>query len=72
LIVPAGSYTLYLQFGSNLDDFKGEDTFRLPMPTRYVLDQHSVIRGADVNPDCTVRPEPSETVRILEQLRGKS
>jgi hypothetical protein len=55
-----------------LDEFNGEDAFRLPMPSRYVLDQHSVIRGADVNPDYTVRPEPSETIRILEQLRDKS
>ena len=64
--------TLYLQFGSKLDEFNGEDAFRLPMPSRYVLDQHSVIRGADVNPDYTVRPEPSETISILEQLRDKS
>ncbi len=63
---------LYLKFGSKLDEFNGEDAFRLPMPARYVLDQHSVIRGADVNPDYTIRPEPGETIRILERLRGKS
>jgi peroxiredoxin len=64
--------TLYVKFGSKLDEFNGEDAFRLPMPARYVIDQQSLIRGADVNPDYTIRPDPGETVRILEQLRAKS
>ncbi|MGB2632532.1 MAG: redoxin domain-containing protein [Candidatus Acidiferrum sp.] len=63
--------TLYVSFGSKLDEFNGEDAFRLPMPARYVLDQQSVIRAADVNPDYTIRPDPGETVRVLEQLRSK-
>jgi peroxiredoxin len=64
--------TLYMKFGSKLDEFNGEDAFRLPMPARYVIDQQSLIRSADVNPDYTIRPDPGETVRILEQLRAKS
>ena len=64
--------TLYVKFGSKLDEFNGEDAFRLPMPARYVIDQQSLIRSADVNPDYTIRPDPGETVRILEQLRAKS
>ncbi len=61
--------TLYAQFGSKLDEFNAEDAFRLPMPARYVIDQQGVIRSADVNPDYTIRPDPSETVRVLEGLR---
>jgi peroxiredoxin len=60
--------TLYVQFGSKLDEFNGEDAFRLSMPARYVIDQQGVIRSADVNPDYTIRPDPSETVRVLEGL----
>lgn len=59
---------LYSQFGSRLDEFNGEDAYRLPMPARYVIDRESVIRSADVNPDYTVRPDPSETIRVLEQI----
>ncbi|MBW2239791.1 MAG: AhpC/TSA family protein, partial [Deltaproteobacteria bacterium] len=40
----------------------------LPMPARYVIDQNSVVRSADVNPDYTVRPEPDETVEFLRKM----
>jgi hypothetical protein len=39
------------------------------MPARYVIDQEGIIRAADVNADYTIRPEPAETVRLLETLR---
>ncbi len=45
-----------------------ENAFRLPMPARYIVDQQSVIRSADVNPDYTVRPEPDETVSTLDEV----
>jgi hypothetical protein len=48
--------------------FHGENAFRLPMPARYIVDQQSVIRSADVSPDYTIRPEPSETAATLEEL----
>jgi peroxiredoxin len=59
---------LYQQFGHKLDELHGENAFRLPMPARYVIDQQGVIRSADVTPDYTVRPDPSETVAVLERL----
>ena len=46
----------------------GENAFRLPMPARYVIDQQSVIRSANVSSDYTIRPEPSETINTLEEL----
>jgi len=61
--------TVYVQFGNKLDEFHGEHAFRLPMPARYVVDQQSVIRSANVNPDYTIRPDPSETISTLEELR---
>jgi peroxiredoxin len=60
--------TVYVEFGNKLDEFHGENAFRLPMPARYIVDQQSVIRSANVSPDYTVRPEPSETVATLEEL----
>jgi hypothetical protein len=31
--------------------------------------EEGIIRAADVNADYTIRPEPSDTVRLLETLR---
>ena len=59
---------LYKSFGSTLDRFNDEPEYRLPMPARYVIDQQSVIRAADVNADYTIRTEPSETVTQLKKL----
>ena len=61
--------TVYVQFGNKLDEFHGENVFRLPVPARYVVDQQSVIRSANVSPDYTIRPDPSETISTLEELR---
>jgi peroxiredoxin len=64
--------TVYEQFGSKLDEFNGENAYRLPMPARYVIDRQGVIRSANVSPDYTIRPDPSETVGTLEEVvRGK-
>src|ERR1700758_4833556 len=59
---------LYKSFGSTLDRFHDESEYRLPMPTRYVIDKQGIIRAADVNADYTIRPEPSETLRQLRTL----
>ena len=59
---------LYKSFGSTLDRFHDEPGYRLPIPARYVIDKHSIIRAADVNADYTIRPEPSETLRQLRML----
>jgi peroxiredoxin len=67
-VLPEDLKTIYLQFGNRLDEYNGENAFRLPMPARYVVDQEGVIRSADVGPDYTMRPEPSETVSVLEGL----
>ena len=59
---------LYKSFGSALDRFHDESEYRLPMPARYVIDKDGIIRAADVNADYTIRPEPSETVKVLRSL----
>jgi peroxiredoxin len=67
-VLPEYLRDLYRSFGSTLDRFHDEPGYRLPMPARYVIDQEGVIRATDVNADYTIRPEPSETVRILRTL----
>jgi len=67
--LPSYLEELYRSFGKTLDKFHGESAYRLPLPARYVVDRQGQIRGADVNADYTLRPEPGET---LAQLRGLS
>lgn len=48
----------------------GDASWTLPMPARYVLGQDGVIAYAEVNPDYTNRPDPSDLLPVLERLRG--
>jgi peroxiredoxin len=67
-VLPDYLRDLYKSFGNSLDRFHDESEYRLPMPARYMIDQAGTIRAADVNADYTVRPEPSETLRLLQEL----
>jgi peroxiredoxin len=71
-VLPDYLRELYKSFGNSLDRFHDESEYRLPMPARYVIDKDRIIRAADVNADYTIRPEPSETVRILKTLTDRS
>ena len=64
-VLPDYLRDLYKSFSNALDRFHDESEYRLPMPARYMIDRTEIIRAADVNADYTVRPEPSETVRLL-------
>src|SRR5262249_47240292 len=68
-VLPDYLRELYNSFGNKLDRFQDESDYRLPMPARYVIDKEGIIRGADVNADYTIRPEPFETVRIVKDLQ---
>jgi peroxiredoxin len=67
-VLPGYLRDLYKSFGNTLDRFHDESEYRLPMPARYLIDQGGIIRGADINADYTIRPEPAETVGILRGL----
>ena len=60
---------LYRKFGADLPKFNGDDSWTLPMPGRFIVARDGTIRGADVDPDYTVRPEPSRTVELLKTLQ---
>ena len=62
---------LYSKYGIDLERFNGDDSWRLPIPGRFVIDSNSVIRYASVDPYYTVRPEPRETVAVLQSMREK-
>lgn len=56
-------------FKNDLAITNGEPSWTLPMPARFIIDRTGVIAYSEVNPDYTKRPDPSEMLPILDQLR---
>jgi peroxiredoxin len=52
----------------DLAQINGEDSWTLPMPSRYVIDRDGVTAYAEVNPDYTKRPDPSDLFPVLDNL----
>lgn len=59
---------LYLQFGLDLPAGNGDDSWTLPLPARYIINQRGTIVHARTGTDYTHRPEPEETVEALRRL----
>ena len=56
---------LYKNLKNDLPAFNGDTSWTLPMPGRFVIGQDGIIRYAEVNPDYTHRPEPSDMLAVL-------
>jgi peroxiredoxin len=54
--------------GIKLEKYNGDETYKLPIPSRFVIDQEGVIRHAYADPDYRFRAEPSETIFALQDL----
>jgi peroxiredoxin len=67
--VPNDLKQIHKQVGADLEVFHGEDSWTLPMPARYAIGQDGVIAYAEMNPDYTRRPEPSDIFAVLDALR---
>lgn len=70
--LPEDLRQVYEKFGIDLNKYNGVESWTLPMPARFVIDSNGTVRAADVDPDYTTRPEPAETVRVLEALRSRA
>jgi peroxiredoxin len=57
-------------FQLDLPKFNGDDSWMLPMPARFIVDQKGLIQSAEVSLDHTVRPEPAATIEILEKIKN--
>jgi peroxiredoxin len=60
---------LYKGFKNDLPTFNDDPAWVLPMPARYVIGTGGIIAYAEVNPDYTQRPDPSELLPVLDKLR---
>lgn len=68
--LPDDLVEVYRQFGNDLSAINDDTAWVLPMPARYVIGADGVIAYAEVNPDYTRRPDPSELLPVLDRLRG--
>ncbi len=59
---------LYVKFGIDLEKYNGDETWTLPIPARYLIDQKGIIRYVKADPDYTVRPEPEDTLTALKEI----
>ncbi|HEX3808202.1 MAG TPA: peroxiredoxin-like family protein [Rhizomicrobium sp.] len=59
---------LYKGFKNDLPVFNNDPAWVLPMPGRFVIAPDGVIAYAEVNPDYTQRPDPSELLPVLDRL----
>ncbi|HEC11818.1 MAG TPA: AhpC/TSA family protein [Acidiferrobacteraceae bacterium] len=66
--VPAAMRPLYLQWGLDVPQANGDDTWELPIPATYVINSDGRITMAYVNKNYTERLEPSEIITILQSL----
>jgi peroxiredoxin len=63
---------LYKGFKNDLPTFNDDPAWVLPMPARYVIGTDGIIAYAEVNPDYTQRPDPSELLPVLDRLQTNS
>lgn len=70
--LPDDLVDLYASMRNDLPAFNGDDSWTLPMPARYVIAQDGTIVYAEVNPDYTLRPDPSELLPVLHQLASRA
>lgn len=67
--LPEDLITVYKSFGNDLPKINDDPAWVLPMPARYVIATDGTIAYAEVNPDYTQRPDPSELLPVLDRLR---
>jgi peroxiredoxin len=68
--LPEDLRSVYAGFGIDLPAANGDQTFELPLPATYVVDQDRKIRMAFVDVDYTKRVDPEEVIAVLAEMRA--
>jgi peroxiredoxin len=66
--VPDETKTHYARLGYDFGHRHGATEWMLPIPATYVIDKDGIVRGAFVEPDFTIRQEPSDILNKVRQL----
>jgi peroxiredoxin len=70
--IPEELKQVYTAMKIDLPRYDGDDSWELPMTSRFVIDQPGVIRHAEFHPDYTIRPDPEETLDVLRGMAAHS
>ncbi len=57
-------------FGNDLAARNDDPSWRLPVPSRFVVDRGGIVRSVQADPDYTYRPEPETTLEVLRKVVG--
>jgi peroxiredoxin len=63
---------VYSKFGIDLPKFNGTDSFELPVPGTFIVDQHGRICAEHVSADYKQRMEPEDILFALIELQNPS
>jgi peroxiredoxin len=63
--LPGYLIDLYKSLKNDLAAFNGDTSWTLQIPGRFVIGHDGIVRYAEVNPDYTHRPEPSDILPVL-------
>jgi peroxiredoxin len=68
MTLPDDLTAVYARFGIDLPTANGDGAWRLPIPSRWIVDRGGLLRDVFADPDYTRRPEPDETVARLRAI----
>jgi peroxiredoxin len=68
--VPEETKAHYAGQGYDFGHRHGSSEWMLPIPATFVIDQDGVVRGSFVEPDFTIRQEPSDILDKVRRLTG--
>ena len=68
--IPEDLKQVYGALKIDLPRVNGDDSWQLPMTSRFIIDRTGIIRSAEFHPDYTIRPDPEETLAVLRNLNS--
>jgi len=71
-VLPDDLRQVYLGFANDLAIRNGDPSWRLPVPSRFVVDADGIVRSVQADPDYTYRPEAGTTLDILRQVVART
>ena len=71
-VLPDDLRKVYLRFGNDLAVRNGDPSWRLPVPSRFVVDAGGIIASVQADPDYTYRPEAETTLDILRDVVARA
>lgn len=59
---------IYAKLGLDLPKSNGDDSYQLPLPSTYVINQRAEVAYAFVSEDYTQRAEPNDVLNLLKEI----